>query len=94
MKGGKSGQMEILTSKDIAKKMGVKVSKIHEYRKAGLIRMFRTGSGFMCTAKEFERFTDMLTEMEMDLSTPEKIIIAGQQTKKEPAGTGSRKDKN
>ena len=35
----------------------------------------------MCTGKEFERFTDMLTENEMDLSTPEKIILAGQQIK-------------
>ena len=66
---------------EFAKKLGVKPSKVHEYRRAGLIRMFRTGTGFMCTGKEFERFTDMLTENEMDLSTPEKIILAGQQIK-------------
>lgn len=74
--------MEVLTAKDIAKILGVKVSKVHEYRRASLIRMFRTGTGFMCTKKEFERFTDMLTEFEMDLSTPEKIILVGQQTRK------------
>ena len=74
--------MEVLTAKDIAKILGVKVSKVHEYRRASLIRMFRTGTGFMCTEKEFERFTDMLTEFEMDLSTPEKIILAGQQKRK------------
>ena len=73
---------ETLTAKDVAKLLGVKVAKVHEYRRAGLIRMFRTGSGFMCTGKEFERFTDMLTEYEADLSTPEKIILFGQQTKK------------
>ena len=75
-------KVEVLTAKDVAKALGVKVSKVHEYRKASLIRMFRTGTGFMCTDKEFERFTDMLTEYEMDLSTPEKIILAGQQTRK------------
>ncbi len=74
--------MEMLTAKDIAKKLGVKVSKVHEYRRASLIRMFRTGTGFMCTDKEFDRFIDMLTEYEIDLSTPEKIILAGQQTRK------------
>lgn len=90
--------MEILTAKEVAKEMGVKVSKVHEYRRAGLIRMFRTGSGFSCTGKEFERFCDFLTEAEADLSTPEKIILLGQQTrndmetKREPAGPGSRKD--
>ena len=73
---------ETLTAKDVAKLLGVKVAKVHEYRRAGLIRMFRTGSGFMCTGKEFARFTDMLTEYEADLSTPEKIILFGQQTKK------------
>ena len=72
----------ILKATEIAKLLGVKVAKVHEYRRAGLIRMFRTGSGFMCTGKEFERFTDMLTEYEADLSTPEKIILFGQQTKK------------
>ena len=36
--------MEVLTAKDIAKKLGVKVSKVHEYRRASLIRMFRTGT--------------------------------------------------
>jgi hypothetical protein len=81
---------ETLTAKDVAKLLGVKVAKVHEYRRAGLLRMFRTGSGFMCTGKEFERFTDMLTEYEADLSTPEKIILFGQQTKKagwsDPAG--------
>ena len=72
----------ILKATEVAKLLGVKVAKVHEYRRAGLIRMFRTGSGFMCTGKEFERFTDMLTEYEADLSTPEKIILFGQQTKK------------
>lgn len=72
----------ILKVAEVAKLLGVKVAKVHEYRRAGLIRMFRTGSGFMCTGKEFERFTDMLTEYEADLSTPEKIILFGQQTKK------------
>lgn len=84
--------VEVMTVKDVAKSMGVKPSKVHEYRHAGLIRMFRTGSGYMCTTKEFERFTDLLTEYELDLSTPEKIILAGQQQKREPAATGSRKD--
>lgn len=74
--------MEVFTAKDVAKKLGVKVSKVHEYRRAGLIHMFRTGTGFMCTEKEFVRFIDMLTDYEMDLSTPEKIILAGQQTRK------------
>ena len=73
---------ENLTAKDVAKLMKVKVSKVHEYRRAGLIRMFRTGSGFMCTLKEFEHFTDLLTECQADLSTPEKIILFGQQLKK------------
>lgn len=73
---------ENLTAKDVAKLMKVKVSKVHEYRRAGLIRMFRTGSGFMCTLKEFEHFTDLLTECQADLSTPEKIILLGQQLKK------------
>ena len=82
---------EIYSAKEVAKKLGVKVSKVHEYRHAGLIRMFRTGSGFLCTGKEFQRFADMLTEYEMDLSTPEKIILAGQSIKKEPAGTGSER---
>ena len=50
----------ILKVAEVAKLLGVKVAKVHEYRRAGLIRMFRTGSGFMCTGKEFERFTDML----------------------------------
>ena len=81
MNGGEWVAMDVLTVKEIAKKLGVKPSKVHEYRRAGLIRMFRTGTGFMCTGKEFERFTDMLTENEMDLSTPEKIILAGQQIK-------------
>ncbi len=73
---------ENLTAKDVAKLMKVKVSKVHEYRRAGLIRMFRTGSGYMCTLKEFEHFTDLLTECQADLSTPEKIILLGQQLKK------------
>lgn len=84
---------ETLTAKDVAKLLGVKVAKVHEYRRAGLLRMFRTGSGFLCTAKEFDRFTDMLTEYEADLSTPEKIILFGQQTKKEPDAAGSTKER-
>lgn len=80
---------ELLTVKEVAKKMGTKPAKIHEYRHAGLIRMFRTGSGYQCTRKEFERFLDMLTTYEMDLSTPEKIILAGQANRKAPAATGT-----
>lgn len=80
---------EIYTAKGVAEKLGVKVSKVHEYRHAGLIRMFRTGTGFLCTGKEFQRFVDMLTEYELDLSTPEKIILAGQLIKKEPVAAGS-----
>lgn len=72
----------ILRVAEVAKALGVKVSKVHEYRRAGLIRMFRTGSGYMCTLKEFEHFTDLLTECQADLSTPEKIILLGQQLKK------------
>lgn len=69
--------------------MGTKPAKIHEYRNSGLIRMFRTGSGYHCTEKEFERFLDMLTEYEADLSTPEKIVLLGQANRKAPAATGT-----
>ena len=89
MKKGDENISEILSVKEVAKKMGTKPAKIHEYRHAGLIRMFRTGSGYHCTEKEFERFLDMLTEYEADLSTPEKIILAGQANRKAPAATGT-----
>ena len=78
---------QIVTVKDVARMMGVKVAKVHEYRRAGLIRMFRTGSGFSCTSKEFERFTDFLTEAEADLSTPEKIILLGQAVRNDTVET-------
>lgn len=81
--------VDVMTVKEVAKEMGVKAAKVHEYRNAGLIRMFRTGSGYQCTRKEFERFLDMLTEQELDLSTPEKIILAGQANRKAPAATGT-----
>lgn len=85
---------EILTVKDVAKRMGVKVPKVHEYRHAGLIRMFRTGTGYQCTEQEFNRFLDLLTEQEMDLSTSEKIVLAGQANKKDPAATGTSQRKD
>ena len=78
-----------MSVKEVAEKMGTKPAKIHEYRHAGLIRMFRTGSGYHCTEKEFERFLDMLTEYEADLSTPEKIILAGQANRKAPVAAGT-----
>ena len=79
----------ILKATEVAKLLGVKVAKVHEYRRAGLIRMFRTGSGFMCSGKEFACFTDMLIEYEADLSTPEKIILFGQQTKSRMVRSGA-----
>lgn len=81
--------VDVMTVKEVAKEMGVKASKVHEYRHAGLIRMFRTGSGYQCTRKEFLRFLDLLTEQEMDLSTAEKIVLAGQANRKAPAATGT-----
>lgn len=86
----------ILTVKDIAHAMHVKPSKVHEYRHAGLIRMFRTGSGFQCSRSEFMAFLDYITQNEVDLSTAERVVIAGQIKRK---GTGCnpeplRKGKN
>lgn len=75
----------ILAVKDIAKAMHVKPSKVHEYRRAGLIRMFRTGSGYLCSQGEFMAFLDYITQNEVDLSTAERVVIAGQIKRK---GTG------
>ena len=79
-----------LTIKEVATLMEKNPAKIHEYRKADLIHMWRDGSGYKTTPKEFQRFLDSLVEYEIDISTSEKIIMAGRMiTEKDPAAPGS-----
>ena len=69
---------ELLNTKEICDILHKNRAKIQQYREAGLLRMTRMGRGFVTTRSELNRFTEMCIEYGLDLSNPEKIILAGQ----------------
>ena len=81
--------MEILKTQDVCEILHKNRGTIQMYREAGLLRMFRLGKGYVTTDEELDRFMNICLEYGFNLSTPERIILAGQTLKK---GSGSDQD--
>ena len=81
--------MEILKTQDVCEILHKNRGTIQMYREAGLLRMFRLGKSYATTREELDRFINICLEYGFDLSSPERIILAGQALKK---GSGSDQD--
>jgi hypothetical protein len=74
--------MELLKTQDVCQILHKNRGTIQMYREAGLLRMFRLGKSFVTTREELDRFANICLEYGFNLSSPERIILAGQALKK------------
>lgn len=73
---------KILNTADVCQILHINRLKVQQYREAGLLRMFKKGKGYVTTEAELDRFLKMCVDNQLDLTSPERIILAGMQMKK------------
>ena len=80
----------IYTTKDVCKILRKNRATIQKYREAGLLKMVKLGRSFVTTKKELENFMDLLVKYDLDLSNPNRIILAGQFVRQQKSASCSR----
>ena len=72
---------ELLTTQEVCRRLKKNRAKVQQYREPGLLRMFKMGRGYVTTESELSRFMRLCVEYELDLSNPDRIILAGDKLK-------------